>query len=79
MTTAHPINRKVGRCLAALWVICILSGCSTLEWGPSPEGAKNNCATNSANLGQYNECVEHVETFHEDLERQQQMDENNSH
>lgn len=47
---------------------CCLCGCSSLTFEPNRMGATNECATDSANLAMYNDCVEQVDAFYDEYE-----------
>ena len=54
--------------IAILSMVLSLGGCSTLTFEPDRAGARNECATDSANLPMYNDCIERVDTFYDDYE-----------
>ena len=59
---------RLYRALVIVSIVLSLGGCSSLTLEPNRVGAKNECATSSANLPMYNECVEDVEAFYDGFE-----------
>ena len=54
--------------LLIISTVLSLCGCSSLTFAPNRVGAKNECATDSANLPMYNDCVDQVDTFYDEYE-----------
>lgn len=54
--------------LTLILILTGLCGCSSLTFEPNRVGATNECATDSANLAMYNDCVEQVDTFYDEYE-----------
>jgi hypothetical protein len=54
--------------LVIVSIVVSLCGCSSLTFAPNRVGAKNECATDSANLPMYNDCVDQVDTFYDEYE-----------
>ncbi len=54
--------------LVIISIVFSLCACSSLTFEPNRVGARNECATSSANLPMYNDCVEGVETFYDGYE-----------
>ncbi len=52
-------------------VLAALGGCSSLTFAPNRMGAEHECATGSANLPQYNDCMEQVDGFYTEFEEHQ--------
>jgi hypothetical protein len=61
----RPMKPSLTTILAA----CCLCGCSTLTFEPNRAGPESECATTSANLPMYNECMADVDTFFENYEQ----------
>ena len=61
-------NMRSKYALVIVSIVLSFCGCSSLTFAPNREGAKNECATDSANLPMYNDCVEQVETFYDGYE-----------
>jgi len=54
--------------LVIVSIVLSLCGCSSLTFAPNRVGAENECATDSANLAMYNDCIEQVDTFYDEYE-----------
>lgn len=66
------------RAALLLSLVMSLYGCSASpSVEPSKVGAKNECAALSANLPQYNECLERVDTHFEKYKQAVENDERN--
>ena len=62
------------RILLPLLAVTFLCGCGTPftfepTFEPNEMGSQQQCAGNSANLAQYNECMEQVDSFWREYER----------
>ena len=62
--------------IVAILLACLLCGCTTpITVEPSEMGAQHQCAGNSANLSQYNDCMERVDTFYREYEEHRKSSE----
>ena len=60
----------------AILLACLLCGCATpITFEPSETGAQHQCAGSSANLAQYNDCMEQVDAFYREYEQHRKSSE----
>jgi len=67
-------RRVVADVLIGVLVTLPLAACATnITFEPDATGAQHECSAHSANLAQYNECMERVEAFYREYEAHRKL------